>query len=97
MLARNLHSKIIKLLHFLTQTFKREQLFARPSSGSAFEGFVIEEIIQGLQAKTTLSWHFNYYRTRGGADVDLMLCSPLGVVIPVEIKFGIGIGKFIEI
>lgn len=76
------------LLHFLTDTYNREQLFRRPGSGTAFEGFVIEEVIQGLECRITLPWHYSYYRTRRGAEVDLVLRSPTGTIIPIEVKFG---------
>ncbi|NLL83250.1 MAG: ATP-binding protein [Lentisphaerae bacterium] len=76
------------LLHFLTDTYNREQLFSRSGSGAAFEGFVIEEVIQGLECRITLPWHYSYYRTRGGAEVDLVLRSPTGTIIPIEVKFG---------
>jgi predicted AAA+ superfamily ATPase len=36
----------------------------------------------------TLPWNYSYYRTRGGAEVDLVLRSPSGAIIPIEIKFG---------
>jgi len=76
------------LLHHLQNVRTVEQLFMRPTTGSTFEGFLIEEIIQGLKAVETAPWGFNYYRTRGGAEVDLILTSPQGQRIPVEIKFG---------
>ena len=49
----------------------------------------MEEIIQGLRAVESVSWGANYYRTRNGAEVDLVLISPDGERIPVEIKFGV--------
>jgi predicted AAA+ superfamily ATPase len=77
------------LLHHLARVRQKEQLFTRPGTGAAFEGFVIEEIIQGLHAVEQAPWTFNFYRTRGGAEVDLVLTSPTGDRIPVEIKFGV--------
>ena len=76
------------LLHHLLHVRRLEQLYTRPGTGSAFEGFMIEEIIQGFRAVETASWTFNFYRTRGGAEVDLVLTSPDRMTIPVEIKFG---------
>jgi len=76
------------LLHHLVRVREKEQMFTRPGTGAAFEGFVIEELIQGLHAVEGASWTFNFYRTRGGAEVDLVMTSPKGVRIPVEIKFG---------
>ena len=76
------------LLHHLTRVRSRDRLFTHPGTGAAFEGFVIEELIQGLRAVADTPWGVNFYRTRGGAEVDLVLTTPDGDRIPVEIKFG---------
>jgi predicted AAA+ superfamily ATPase len=65
-----------------------EQLLTWPGVGSAFEGHIIEEILLGLAALESIFWPAAYYRTRGGAEVDLVLTHPTGVRIPIEIKFG---------
>jgi predicted AAA+ superfamily ATPase len=65
-----------------------EQLLTWPGVGSAFEGHIIEEILLGLAAVESISWPAAYYRTRGGAEVDLVLTHPTGVRIPIEIKLG---------
>lgn len=77
------------LLHYLLRIRSLERLYRHPGVGAAFEGFIAEEIIQGLRAVETAPWGMNYYRTRNGAEVDLVLTSPDGDRIPVEIKFGI--------
>ncbi len=76
------------LLHHLVHVRRLEQLYTRPGTGAAFEGFMIEEIVQGFRAVETAAWTFNFYRTRGGAEVDLVLTSPDQACIPVEIKIG---------
>jgi len=76
------------LLHFLRRVNDYDALLQNPKTGAAFEGFVIEEIIQGLQAVETTPWNFSFFRTRNGAEVDLVLTSPDNIHIPVEIKFG---------
>ena len=76
------------LLHHLVRVRDREQMLTRPGTGAAFEGYIIEELIQGLHAIATAPWTYSFYRTRGGAEVDLVLTSPKGDRIPVEIKFG---------
>lgn len=81
------------LLHHLMNVREVEQIYARPGTGSAFEGFIVEEIIQGLQAVGTAPWKFAFYRTRGGAEVDLVLTSPTGIRIPIEIKFGVSVRR----
>ncbi|MEA3545272.1 MAG: AAA family ATPase [Thermodesulfobacteriota bacterium] len=81
------------LLHHLLNVREIEQIYTRPATGSAFEGFIIEEIILGLRAVETAPWDFAFYRTRGGAEVDLILTSPTGIRIPIEIKFGVSVRR----
>jgi predicted AAA+ superfamily ATPase len=77
------------LLHYLLKIRDQERLYNNPGVGSAYEGFITEEVIQGLRAVESVSWGANYYRTRNGAEVDLVLLSPDGERIPIEIKFGV--------
>lgn len=77
------------LLFHLLRIRDTERLYRHPGVGAAFEGFITEEIIQGLYVNASIPWGANYYRTRNGAEVDLVLTSPDGDRIPVEIKFGI--------
>lgn len=77
------------LLHSMVGVHALEHLYRRAGTGAAFEAFVIEEIIQGIQSIETSPWQYRYYRTRNGAEVDLVLTSPAGQRIPVEVKFGI--------
>lgn len=81
------------LLHHLLNVRCLDQIYTRPGTGTAFEGYVVEEIIQGLRAVETAPWSFGFYRTRGGAEVDLVIGTPSGVRIPVEIKFGTSIRR----
>jgi len=81
------------LLHHLTNVRNMQQLNRHPGSGSAFEGFILEEILQGLNAVQSARWKHAFYRTRGGAEVDLVLTSPTGDRIPVEIKFGVSVRR----
>ncbi len=76
------------LMHFLQRVHTREQLMGYPSVGSSFESFVIEEVIKGLQSKMVAGWDYHYYRTRNGAEVDLVMEGDFGI-LPIEIKFGL--------
>lgn len=76
------------LLHTLLHITNEQQLFTDPIIGRSFEGFVIEELIKGLQALFVTHWKPYYYRTRAGAEVDLILDGPFGT-LAIEIKFGI--------
>ncbi len=75
------------LTHFLQGITDRHQLLSHPNVGNAFEAFVSEEIIKGIQATDTINWHYHYFRTRNGSEVDLVLQGPFGI-LPIEIKFG---------
>jgi uncharacterized protein len=77
----------IGLTNFLQGISNRNQLLNHPNVGNAFEAFVSEEIIKGIQATDVANWHYFYFRTRNGAEVDLILQGPFGVV-PIEIKLG---------
>ncbi len=91
------------LLHYLLNITSREQMLKSPNVGQNFESFVIEEIIKGLQSCSVKKWDYYYYRTRNGAEVDLILEGSFGI-LPIEIKFGTStrlkqltsLNKFIE-
>lgn len=76
------------LLHYLTRINSFDELIESPQVGTSFESFIIEEIIKGLQATFVTNWQASYYRTRGGAEIDLILEGPFGI-LPVEIKQGL--------
>ena len=75
------------LSHFIQNVNNREQLLNQPNVGAAFEAFVTEEIIKGIETLEVTNWHYNYFRTKNGAEVDLILEGPFGL-LPIEIKFG---------
>lgn len=73
------------LLHYLLRIPDIDSLLAHPGMGQSWEGMVIEEIIRGLNCLGT-GFDYYYYRTGGGAEVDLILEGDFGL-IPVEIKY----------
>ena len=73
------------LLHHLLHLFDLNSLLAHPAMGHSWEGMVIEEIIRSLTGRG-LSFDYYYYRTGGGAEVDLILEGEFGLV-PIEIKY----------
>ena len=75
------------LAHFIQGIGNRDQLLNYPNVGMGFEAFVCEEIIKGLQATGVVNWNHYYFRTRNGAEIDLILEGPFGT-LPVEIKLG---------
>lgn len=46
-----------------------------------------QEIVKGIQAAGVMNWTPYYFRTKNGAEIDLILEGPFGI-LPVEIKFG---------
>jgi predicted AAA+ superfamily ATPase len=76
------------LLTFLNHIANREQLIRSPLVGQIFESYVIEEILKGMHASNIASWDYFYYRTRNGAEIDLILKGNFGL-LPIEIKFGL--------
>lgn len=76
------------LMHYLLNINNFDELYHSLFMGHSFEAFVVEEIIKGLQATFITNWKPYYYRTRDGAEIDLILKGPFGC-LPIEIKCGI--------
>lgn len=72
-------------LHYLLRTFDMENLRGNPAIGASWEGYVIEQIIR--EAPEFSSFYF--YRTQHGAEVDLLLITPKGKKVCIEIKFSV--------
>ncbi len=70
------------LLHTLLAIGDKDTLLGHPVVGASWEGFVIENLLasapQGVQG--------HFYRTSGGAEIDLLLAWPDGRLWAVEIK-----------
>ncbi len=74
------------LTHYLSDIITREQLIRSPKVGQNFEAFIIEEIIKGLHNSNCHKWDYFYYRTKHGAEIDLVLTGHFEI-LPIEIKF----------
>ena len=70
------------LLHALLGLPDEEALLGHPAVGASWEGFVLENLITA--AGTSASAYF--YRTSGGAEVDLLLNWPSGECWAIEVK-----------
>ena len=81
------HLRDSGLAHFIRQIKSRDQLLNHPNVGAGFEALITEEIIKGLQALSVTNWHYYYFRTKNGAEIDLILEGPFGT-LPIEIKLG---------
>ena len=73
--------------HYLAGIDSREKLLRAAQVGQNFESFIIEEIIKSIQASKVTRWDYFYYRTKNGAEIDLILDGSFGT-LPIEIKFG---------
>ncbi|MEO8083327.1 MAG: ATP-binding protein [Ardenticatenales bacterium] len=77
-LASNLGKRLVKspklyvrdsgLLHSLLTIPDRAALFAHPTFGSSWEGYVIQQVLN-----TASGWRASFYRTAAGAELDLVL------------------------
>ncbi len=70
------------LVHALLGIPDKESLLAHPVVGASWEGWVVENLL--ASAPEGVSGHF--YRTGGGAEIDLLLAWPDGALWAVEIK-----------
>lgn len=86
------HIRDSGLLHHLLNINSLKRLQQDPIAGFSFEAFVIEEILKGLQDAHLRQVNAYYYRTRNGAEIDLILEGPFGVV-PIEIKYGYQVAR----
>ena len=70
------------ICHALLGIETLDELLGHPVVGGSWEGFVIENIVGALPRRA--SW--GYYRTAGGAEIDLVVDMGAGEVWAVEIK-----------
>jgi uncharacterized protein len=81
------HIRDTGLLHHILHINSLDDLENDPIVGFSFEGFVIEELLKGLQDAQIQNVECSYYRTRSGAEIDLILQGNFGL-LPIEIKYG---------
>ena len=74
------------LLHHLLHLKEQEDILSHPALGQSWESMVMENLLRELGAQGA-SFEYYYYRTSGGAEVDLILEGDFGLV-PIEIKYG---------
>jgi predicted AAA+ superfamily ATPase len=70
------------LLHTLADLSNTDRVLGHPLCGQSWEGFCLEQIISALPKNT----HYSHYRTRSGAEIDLVLEAPNGEVTAIEVK-----------
>jgi hypothetical protein len=79
------------LLHALLRVPTLDALLSHPQVGASWEGMVIEEVLRQLHALGA-AFDYSYYRTNGGAEVDLVLDGAFGRVA-FEIKRTSAVGS----
>ena len=70
------------LLHVLLGIRHLEDLIGHPSAGPSWEGWAMEQLLALLPD----SWQSFFYRTRAGAEIDLVLLAP-AVRRPIAVEF----------
>ena len=70
------------LVHALLDIETRETLLSHPVVGASWDGFVIENLIACAPASVTPY----FYRSSGGAEIDLLLAWPNGELWAIEVK-----------
>jgi predicted AAA+ superfamily ATPase len=78
------------LLHALLRIPDAGALLSHPQMGASWEGLAIEEVLRQFGALGT-DVDYSYYRTGGGAEVDLVLRGAFGLVA-VEVKHTSDVG-----
>lgn len=75
------------LLHRLLRIQDIDMLATHPSVGKSWEGMVVETLLRGFE-NAGIDVNPFHYRTRGGAEIDLILEGQFGTAhfLPVEIK-----------
>ena len=74
------------LLHALLDIADHDELTKHPVLAASWEGFVIQNLLQVAPFGTRAS----FYRTRAGAEIDLILEQPRLGLWAIEIKHGLG-------
>jgi len=72
------------LLHTLLRIPDAEALLTHPQMGASWEGMVVEEVLHRMNA-LGVGYQYAYYRTGGGAEVDLVVEGSFGLMA-IEIK-----------
>lgn len=74
------------LLHSLLRIQSQEDILGHPSMGASWEGWVIEQILSYIPG----SWPTFFYRTSGGAEIDLIIQpARKKLIIAIEIKYSL--------
>jgi uncharacterized protein len=81
------HFRDTGLCCFLQNLRSADALETYPRLGNLFEGFVVEEIIRGLEAGGARRLEYFHFRTKASGEIDLIIEGDFGI-LPVEVKYG---------
>lgn len=70
------------IFHTLLRIHDTDSLLGHPSLGASWEGFVLETLMQNAPLGTDAY----FYRTTGGAEIDLLLSLPGEHLVAIEVK-----------
>jgi predicted AAA+ superfamily ATPase len=70
------------LVHALLELPSLEALLGHPVVGASWEGMVLEQLIVAAGVR----WRPGFYRSQGGAEIDLLLESAGGPALAIEVK-----------
>jgi uncharacterized protein len=73
------------LVHALLGIESMDNLLSHPVVGASWEGFVLENLL----ACAPIGTQAHFYRTSGGAEVDVLLSLPSGELWALEVKRGL--------
>lgn len=74
------------IVHALLSIADEETLLAHPIVGTSWEGLVIESLMAAAAVSPQPDVQAHFYRTTGGAEIDLLLAWPGGALWAIEIK-----------
>ena len=74
------------LLHYIVKANDFNQLLGHPIVGYSWEGYVIEQIIAYVSMISDDLIEFSFYRTREGAEIDLVITRGIHPFIAIEMK-----------
>jgi predicted AAA+ superfamily ATPase len=72
------------ILHYLLGLDEIDQLYGHPKKGASWEGFVLEQVVNGLAPNRKIY----FYRTHDGAELDLVITKGDKPAAAIEIKYG---------
>ena len=74
------------LFFHLQKIHSKKEMGLHPKIGSAFESFIGEEILRGIEATQAVNVKASHFRTKAGGEIDLILEGSFGM-LPVEVKY----------